>query len=133
MSWFGAEVNGPLVLMRAVHFAASKASWHSLTRSARRKNLAAGIDVGGMVIHCNVWLDAVLMDQPAEPGRADRVRTVRANAQSCAWRYLRLPDCRGRLDIDDDCVVDVDQVVRGVREDGLAAVHSGQRVTQTSG
>jgi hypothetical protein len=35
-----------------------------------------------------------------------------------------LPDCRGRLDIDDDRVLDVDQVVRRIGEEGLAAVRS---------
>src|SRR6516164_8933599 len=37
-------------------------------------------------------------------------------------QHLRLPDCGGRLDIDDDRVLDVDQVIRRIGKEGLAAV-----------
>lgn len=39
-----------------------------------------------------------------------------------AARHVRLPNRRSRLNIDDDRVLDVDQVVRGVGEEGLATV-----------
>lgn len=102
-----------------------KASWHSFTSAARRKNLAGGIDVGSMVINCNVWLDAPLMGQPAEHlGRAIAAiaeeaariesepfeRTLNhAPGASFGCRITWSPRHRRY------CVVDIDQVVRGVR------------------
>src|SRR5262245_23240066 len=57
-----------------------------------------------------------------EPARIEIEPFERALNHAFGSQHLRLPDCRGRLDIDDDRVLDVDQVVRRVGEEGLAAV-----------
>ena len=38
---------------------------------------------------------------------------------------LGLPDRGGRFDVDDDRVVDIDQIVGGISEEGLSAMGSG--------
>ncbi len=89
---------------------------------------------GGLVEDCNVRLDAVLIDQPGkhlgravaavteEPVRIEIEPFERALNHAFGGQHLRLPDCRRRLDIDDDRVLDVDQVVRRVGEEGLATM-----------
>jgi hypothetical protein len=100
-------------------------------RSGRCEDLAAGtaIDVtcvitgevlarqgpvyaGRLVEHCNVWLDPVLIEQPAEhlgraiPAVAEESARIeiepfeRALNHALGGQHLRLPDCRGRLGIE---------------------------------
>src|ERR1700690_3859886 len=81
--------------------------------------------------------DAMLIDQPAEHvGRAigtvahklDGMQTEafhRAFDHALRSQNLGLPDRSGRFDIDDDRVVDIDQIVGGVSEEGLSAMGSG--------
>src|SRR5262249_50241394 len=57
-----------------------------------------------------------------EPARIEIEPFERAFNHAFGSQHLCLPDCRGRLDIDDDRVLDVDQVVRRVGEEGLATV-----------
>src|SRR5262245_54611086 len=50
--------------------------------------------------------------------------SCRALNHALGGQRLRLPDYHGCLDIDDDRVLDIDQLIRRVGEEGLAAVRS---------
>ena len=82
-------------------------------------------------------LDPLFVDQPGKRlGRAvggvgDQALRVEAEAVERARDHvarrlvLGLPDRRGRLDIDDDGVLEVDEIVGGVEEMRLAAIRGG--------
>ena len=82
----------------------------------------------------DVRLDAVLLDKPVEHRRravgavGDQPLRVETEALHRSLHHgsrgadLGLADGAGRLDIDDDRVVGIDQVVRGIGEEGVALV-----------
>ena len=82
-------------------------------------------------------LDAVLIDQPAEHlgraigavahelGRVEVEALHRPFHHSFGSQHFGLSDRRGGLDIDDDRVLDIDQVIGRIAEEGLPAVRSG--------
>ncbi len=92
---------------------------------------------GRLVQHRYVRLDAVFVDQPAEHlgrpvgGVAGKPRRVEIEAlhrpldHGLRRRHLGVADGGGGLDIDDDRIVDVDEIVGGVGEEGLAAMGAG--------
>ena len=81
-----------------------------------------------------MWLDAVLIDEPAqhlgravgavagEPGRIE-VETVHRPLDHALGRgHLDLADGGDRLDVHDDAMVEVDEVVGGIGEERLPAM-----------
>lgn len=84
----------------------------------------------------HVRLDPVLVEQPPQhlggaigavtknPARIKIEPFERALDHALGGQHFRLADRRGRLDIDDDRVLNVDQVVRRIRKVSLSAVRS---------
>src|SRR5437868_11120276 len=85
----------------------------------------------GFVENRDVWLDPAFTNQPPEHlGRA--IGAVRGHSFGIETELildpidhrarradLRLPDRAARLDIDNDTVVEIDQVIDGVSEEGV--------------
>jgi hypothetical protein len=74
-----------------------------------------------------IWAGAARMNSSRAPFGPRRRSSLRMRQD------LSLPDCCCRLDIDDDRILDVDQVVRRVGEEGLAAVRAVRRAAGSEG
>src|SRR5215831_11130975 len=74
-----------------------------------------------LVEHGYMRLDSVLIDQPAEHlGRA-----IGAIAHEPSGEDFGLPDRRCCFDINNDSVLDIDQIVGGIRKERLPSMGSG--------
>ena len=93
--------------------------------------------VFGLHVGLRAHLNAVLIDKPAkhlgrtvgavahQSGGVEIEALHRAFDHAFGGENLRLPDRGGRLDIDDDRIVGIDQIICRVGEEGLPAMSAG--------